>query len=138
MLAGCGRTFFSELPIEYESVSLIYGDYGELHSTAGVHYSLRNVGTQEIVTLMIAFDLYEQTPSGTTVAYPSPAEHRRHASVDSVIPAGMSQRFVTSLDDVMPEQRKLMISRFRVEQAVFSDGTSWNNLGGHVWRSADE
>ena len=121
-------------PVEYVSVVAVTGDRGALHQRAGITYTITNVSADEITEFQIAFDLYDAD------ARPLPAHGANsfYADVESSLASGATVTLVTSLDDVFTtEPDSLVVERFRLASARFADGSSWSNLGGHIYEAGE-
>jgi hypothetical protein len=132
-LVGCGLIFDVspfETPIEYQAVYVVTGARGALHDRAGLYYELANTSGRTVARLDIAFELYDR--EGWPV--PRAGAHSHHVMLDTIITAGTTARFCTSLDSLVGEHADgVSPARFRVRRAVFSDGSSWRNLTGSVY-----
>lgn len=131
LLAGCGADgVFSQLaiPVAYRSVTLVSGDRGALHATAGLYVELANVSTRTITGFELAFDLYRE-------GEPLPARGNNSFSVvaETRLEAGDSATFCVSLDTVPgAADEGVSAHRVRARTVVFSDGSRWRNTGAHV------
>jgi hypothetical protein len=135
VLVGCGRSLLLDaIPIEYESVELVCGSYGLLHDRAGIHYSLSNLGSREVVALLLAFDLYHAAGGDALEPFPRQNGNSFSVNVSAPLASGSRRSFVTSLDEIVATAvESLELRRFRVQKAHFADGTTWKNHGGYVW-----
>lgn len=132
-LTGCGLIFDVspfDIPIEYRTVYVLTGSRGALHDRAGLYYELANVSGRTIVRLDIAFDLFD----GEGAPIPRAGANSHLIVLESVIVAGGTARFCTSLDSIIGEHTDgVAPARFRVRSVLFDDGSSWRNLTGHVY-----
>ena len=133
-LAACNLNLFATPPVEYVAVTTVTGDRGALHARAGVYYTLANVDSRQIVSLQIAFDLYD----AESQPVPGQGANSFYTDVEASLASGATVQFVTSLDEVfsaVPES--LSVGRFRVASARLEDGATWTNTGGYVYEAAE-
>lgn len=130
IFASCGVPLLGPAPVEYESVTILIGDRGAMHSVAGLYYSIGNTTDREIVGLEIDFSLFDD--AGAPV--PAFGANSFTAAVHLRISAGNSASLCTRLDDYLPSGIvSLVVSRFRVSTATFADGSVWRNPGSYVY-----
>lgn len=133
LLAGCaagGLLAQVAIPVAYRSVTLVTGDRGALHETAGLYVELANVSARTITGVELAFDLYRD-------GEPLPAAGANSFSVlaETHLAAGDTATFCVSLDTVAgAADEGVAAHRVRARTVTFSDGTRWVNSGGHVYR----
>jgi hypothetical protein len=132
---SCAVPLLGPAPIHYESVSVVVGDRGALHSVAGLYSAIGNATDREITELELGFSLFgshgEPVPGFGTNSFV--------AGVAQRIPAGESVWLCTSLDRHVPAGvTALSVSRFRVTSATFADGTTWQNPGSYVSTGAEQ
>ena len=116
-------------PVEYPAVELVVADRGSLHERAGLYVTVTNVDSREIVSLELAWDLFNEAD----VPYPEPGRNSFWTRVSGSIVPGATVSYCVSLDPVVgPGDPAPALARFRARTVTFADGSRWRNSGAHV------